>query len=202
VLSPTQTIVVTVPTDTLDKLAPHQSGLPQSWATIIAALIAVAAACIAFSGVLLQIRATAAQAEANRHADAELAREERHAQAAAARRGERIKLVREATDLTQTAFNHAIGLAVEPESKTSGQDVSNLMEAVYRGFLTRDMMLLVGLRKSAAGLNMYMEGLRDTVEAPNIEDVMKVAETRSDLLQLFVEELEADGLTPTQSQAT
>jgi hypothetical protein len=62
VSSPTQTVMINLPTDVVNKLSPHEGGLPQSWATIIAAGIAVFAALIALGGVWWQIRSTAREA--------------------------------------------------------------------------------------------------------------------------------------------
>jgi hypothetical protein len=68
-------VSVNLPPDVVDKLSPHESGLPQSWAIIIAACIAVVAALIALGGVRWQIRSAATEARKNRIADNRLARQ-------------------------------------------------------------------------------------------------------------------------------
>ena len=49
-------MLVNLPPDVVSKLSPHESGLPQAWATIIGACIVVVAALIALGGVRWQIR--------------------------------------------------------------------------------------------------------------------------------------------------
>lgn len=68
--------MINLPPDVVNKLSPHESGLPQSWATIIAAGFVVLAALIAFVGVSRQIRSAATEARKNRESDARLARQE------------------------------------------------------------------------------------------------------------------------------
>ena len=93
--SPTQTVVVNLPPDVVNKLSPHESGLPQSWATIIAADIAVSAALIALAGVWWQIRSAAREARRDRGHDARLARQPQLVE----RMGESIALTRSLQDL-------------------------------------------------------------------------------------------------------
>jgi hypothetical protein len=94
--SPTQTVVVNLPPDVVNKLSPHESGLPQSWATIVAASIAVAAALLAFWSVSRQINAAAREGQKNRTTDTQIAKRNRATDVHAARQALLVERMAEA----------------------------------------------------------------------------------------------------------
>jgi hypothetical protein len=136
--SPTQTVVVNLPPDVVNKLSPHESGLPQSWATIIAATIAVLAALIALAGVSWQVRSAAAEARKDRESDARLARQQHVVE----RMAEAIASYRSLQDLL--ASNTRRPLSGWPEAaKNAFNEQTQRMRALH------SMLWLLGARRSS-----------------------------------------------------
>jgi hypothetical protein len=102
-------VIVNLPSDVVDKLSPHETGLPISWATIIAACITVLAAFVALGGIWWQVRAAAKQ---SREAIAAAAKQSRESTAAAAEQS------REAIAAAAEQSREAIAAAAE-ESRNS-----------------------------------------------------------------------------------
>ncbi|GAA4297599.1 hypothetical protein [Mycobacterium paraffinicum] len=141
VQSPTQTVIVNLPPDVIDKLSPHETGLPQSWATIIAACIAVAAAAIALLGVWWQIRSAAREARNDRAADVRLTRQTQLAEHMA----EAIQLGRSLQDLISSNRGNLRDWAEAPRNAFN--------EQTQRARALSSIIFLLGAKKSGAKLH-------------------------------------------------
>jgi hypothetical protein len=134
-------VVVNLPPDVVNKLPPHESGLPQSWATIIAASVAVLAALIAFAGVSWQIRSAAKEARSDRESDARLARQEHLVE----RMAEAIALYRSLQDLLGSNTRR-------PLTGWSEAHQNAFNEQTQRVRALHSMLWLLGARRSSAAL--------------------------------------------------
>jgi hypothetical protein len=152
--SPNQTFVVTTPPDVLEKLsdvveklAPHESGLSQPWATVLAAFLAILAAGVAYLGVLNQVRGTARQAQ-----------EERSDKARKDLRAECFRLLHSVSDQTLTVERDAFALS---SVKLGNQDVTHqqndLNQKYFEVMLLRDELTINNLTKSADELLRFIQ---------------------------------------------
>jgi alkanesulfonate monooxygenase SsuD/methylene tetrahydromethanopterin reductase-like flavin-dependent oxidoreductase (luciferase family) len=186
----TQTVMVNLPPEVVDKLSPHQSGLPQSWATIIAAFIAVVAALIALGGVWWQIRSAAREAANDRAAAAKEARNDRVADARLARHAQLVERMAEAVDLTrslQDVLSQNRGnLRDWAETK---RDAFN--EQTQRLRALSSMLQLLGAKESGAKLHELT--YKCNVLAQNREETWgKPTQLSAELSTVFEKELSAD----------
>jgi hypothetical protein len=135
---PTQTVVVNLPTDVVNKLSPHESGLPQSWATIIAACIAIAAALLALWGVSRQIRA-----------DSRTARQSRL-----------IERMARAIELSDS-MRHMLGRHNDVPIEEWGEDRAAFAEMLTEGQVLASMLKLLGAEKSSKSMYAYLKRVAD-----------------------------------------
>jgi hypothetical protein len=137
--------MVNLPVDVVNRLAPHESGLSQAWATIIAALIAVAAALIAVWGVTRQIRA-----------DARTARQDRM-----------VSHMTKAIDLTNKMIlvlhtdHHGV-----PIDKWPDADGKAFIKSVDEGYVLGPMLTLLGAQKSGNRLHVFLHRAVDLAQGP------------------------------------
>jgi hypothetical protein len=143
--SPTQTVMVNLPADVVNRLTPHESGLSQAWATIIAALIAVAAALIALWGVTRQIRA-----------DARTARQDRV-----------VSHMTRAIDVTNKML---LVLLTDhrgvPVSKWPDADRNAFTKSVDEGYVLGPMLTLLGAQNSGNRLHVFLHRAVAFAESP------------------------------------
>ncbi|GAA3532456.1 hypothetical protein [Mycolicibacterium helvum] len=142
--TPTQVVIVNLPSDVVDKLSPHETGLPISWATIIAACITVLAAFIALGGIWWQIRAAAKDSRSNRVADAKLARQSQLAE----RMAEALGIVRSLEDLLGSNTRN-------PLDKWGVADQHAFNELTQRSRTLTNILLVLGADESCAALHRF-----------------------------------------------
>ncbi|MEN4396758.1 hypothetical protein ACNQR7_03510 [Mycolicibacterium senegalense] len=191
-----------IPPNLLDKLSPSPTGgLPQSWATVIAACIAVIAAGIAFYGVWYQVRANTRQQNANREVDvrlareqmksqADLAREERLAEAEGVRQAERISLVRDVAELSNQAITD-ITFAVHERinDKLTDATQQQLLNTVRRMQLDAEMMRVLGLSKARSALLKYIVEITSHYKDESPIDSGDFNEIRREMLDVCMQDL-------------
>ncbi|MCV7346078.1 hypothetical protein [Mycolicibacterium rhodesiae] len=142
--TPTQVVIVNLPSDVLDKLSPHETGLPISWATIIAACITVLAALVALAGIWWQIRAAARESRSNRVADAKLARQSHLAE----RMGEALGIARSLEDLLGSNTRDPLG-------KWAAADQHAFDELTQRSRTLVNILSVLGADESSAALHRF-----------------------------------------------
>ncbi|WP_131726924.1 MULTISPECIES: hypothetical protein [Mycobacteroides] len=163
--SPTQAIVVNIPPEVLDRMAPHETLLSQPVATVIAATIALAAAAIALIGVRIQIssaaresqrdrRAAFARARSDRRAEAELARQSRQSELELARNIERQKIVDRAVELTHSV--NAMSFFGRGGSNRRPEFVSEYQQKCMEALLLRDQMLVADMHRGATAMREFL----------------------------------------------
>ncbi|WP_441963516.1 hypothetical protein [Mycolicibacterium houstonense] len=163
---PTQTVIVNLPADIVDKLSPHESGLSTPWATIIAACITVLAAGVALFGIWWQIRAAAEQSRRSIRAAAavsrksiraaaEEARNDRVADARLARQAQLTERMAEALGLARSLedlLNEHNSVALD-KWDTSAQQQFN--EQTQRARTLCNILMLLEAGDSCAALHAY-----------------------------------------------
>jgi hypothetical protein len=183
--SPNQTLVVNVPPDVVDRLTPHaSSGLSQPWATIIAAVIALAAATIAYMGVRAQVRATASQAAATREA------EERQAV-----RLERVRLLSdalEASNEVQRTVTDARSAVMQRARENVSADVykgpkDQFLYAIAKATLAKDLLKISGLRTAADAVDLF-DGAAINYANNRTGTVEEVRSARENMLRVFADQ--------------
>jgi hypothetical protein len=205
---------VTIPHDLLEKLAPHQSGLSQAWATIIAAVIALVAAGLAVFGVWLRMnadvkdaqrtrRADAARARHDRRAQADVARQNRFAEAEKARHADRIRLLAEAAELSQSMWDVAYELTGRrSRCEDTGDRDLQFHEQFMKATLTIAMLHIHGLPKSATSLTRFIQAasvLAYSAEKDPADAADAATRARADMLREFIGEV---ALNPPEPQAS
>jgi len=157
------TVVVNIPPELVNRLNPPLSFPSPGWATIIAALIALCAAGIAFCGVMMQVRATAREQQRNREADI------RRAQ-----RIERAELLVQAAREANELWDAFVLRDIRPDEATK-----KLEKASDAATLTTELLRLAGLPKSADALTELsgevLEAWRDpTAGVTQMCDVVEI----------------------------
>jgi hypothetical protein len=135
---PPNVVDLNLPPDVVNKLSPHESGLPQSWATIIAACIAVLAALLALGGVWWQIRAAGREARRDRAVDARLSRQTHLID----RMAEAFALTRTLTELMRANRG--------PHDKWEAQGKKDFDDYTERGRVLINELAILGARESSA----------------------------------------------------
>lgn len=168
----TQTVVVQLPPEVVKHFAPPSDGLSQATATIIAALIAVVAAGIAFGGVIYQVRATARGQQKDR--DDENRRQ---------RWTERSQLLADAAAAAtaiQDSFYRAIA---SPEDA----DNCNTFAGKYRDAeLLGNRLKVVDLRNSAKALDVFLNTALDKFGSDRFSELSEMHDL---LIETFSAEL-------------
>lgn len=156
--SPTQTIVVNLPPEVIDKLGPHQSPwLTQPIATVVAATIALLAAAIAYHGLRSQLGATAAEARKDRDAAAELARKARRAELELVRNAQRQTLIDTAVTLLHGVHAASFG---GPEKAADPVSRREFDSGIVEAYVVVERMRVSGLERSA---DAFMNFLRASI---------------------------------------
>jgi hypothetical protein len=140
--SPTQTVIVNLP---------HEGGLPQSYATIIAACIAVLAALIALGGVWWQIRAAARQASRQIRAAATEARNDRATNARLGRQDHLVERMAEGLTLTRSLQDLLRGKGA-PLREWGETNKNAFNEQTERARTLVSMLVVLGAVKSGQAL--------------------------------------------------
>jgi hypothetical protein len=173
---PTQTVVNLAP-DVLNKLSPHETGLPQSWATIIAACIAVTAALLALCGVSRQIAAIAREGQQNRAADARMRREAVF-----------IERMAQALELSNRFGRALLSHRNVPSDQWNRVDVVAYADMLAEGKLLASMLRLLGAQASSKSMVAYLNRIADIAKDPASEGP-KETEVATDLLFTLRDEL-------------
>jgi len=172
-----------LPTQTVVNLpSPHETGLPQSWATIIAACIAVIAALIALCGVKRQVAATAREGQKGRAADAKMQRQEQLVERMA-------KAVELSIEMGRILRAHQNVPSGQWENK---DDLVAWADMLTQGKLLVSMLRVLGARQSSTSLLAYLNRVADIANDPASEGLEEVA-VGSDLTFTMRDELESDG---------
>lgn len=168
-IDPPTTVIVNLPPEIVERLNPVETFPSPAWATIIAAGIAVAAALVAFGGVILQIRANAREQARGRAAE--------HARA---RRADQSRIVaqaaRDASDMWDFFAAHSAG-------KSTAED--KFAEMFDRATLSVELLRLEGLPKSAEMLSELSGEILDALRG-NGDVGVTVMEA---VIEVFREEL-------------
>lgn len=175
--SPTQTVVVNLPPEVIEKLAPHTGiDLTQPWATVIAAFIALGAAFLALRNIKIQVQADAAIARANREAEEDRAHLE-----------ERVRLLAEALNHGSNIFQIAVGWAEEWDERNEISFETNrrYQENLARAQFAYDMLLVRGLTDSAEALSAYLQECEKVRMNEIKADSEEMQVTREHMLSTF-----------------
>ena len=167
---PTQTVVVTVP--------PDGGWLTQPWATVVAASIALAAAYFAWKGVQRRVNAAAEEGIKNRKAEDKRSR-----------LAEQIRVLGEAVRDTEIACDAAAQINAHGGSKSPEELADRFTEHFTKSSLARDMLLVMGLQKSAHALDDVLAVSIDCAELKATPQ--NVRARRFDMLKVFSEESHA-----------
>lgn len=163
---PTETVVVTIPPEVLDRLTPHEGWFTQPVATVCAAAIALAAAAFAWNGVRRQIRGTALQAKRERQLDA-------------------------LTDAAKSSLGllEAAGSANfigGPSAEVSVEITSTYASALAEARLGHDKLVLGHLSKSAEAMDSFITFATEVANAR--APVANLGSIRRRLLETFAED--------------
>jgi hypothetical protein len=163
--------------DKLDKLAPHTQWPSQSWATIIAATIAVIAALVALSGALYSANRSAREAQLDRDADKQQAR-----------RTERSQLLSQSLDIARLLTQMIFALPDEPPETPHPDFVQKWNE----GVLLIDLLDLTELPRSSEALLHFIHAAADAYSSREEQDMDRLMMSRKALVDTFSQELASE----------
>ena len=178
------TFVVELPPEVIETFKPAaESGLTQPIATIVAAIIALTAAGIAYLGIRAQVKGSQRESEKTRSAET-----------ARARRSERVQLISDSLDAArqslraaQLFFQNRKNMRTTPRANVSGDVIRRPREeldaAIAKSALARDMLEIHDFTKQAEAMDHLNETLR--AAADNNEQKARIDDAWSRLLQAF-----------------
>jgi hypothetical protein len=198
--SPDQTIVVTVSPDVTQHLAPQHNDdggwLTQPWATVVAALIALAAAGMAWKGVLKTVASAATESEKTRTSAESIASAARDAEEKRIRHGQQLELLARAVPLTLQLFQDAF---VMNSHLKKGEEIPAARQNSYfdnwvAASILQEMLDLHGLVRSAAAIADFIYRAMDLSRSSEAEaPPEKLSEVRKRMLQVFRNEASSLG---------